>query len=562
MARAGKSNVAAALRLARRRLRNFVRPNVIVTGVPANVQADWNVPVTVRDGTTLRVNVFRPAEPGNYPVIMSAHPYGKDRIPANSRSGRAANFQYRLFPQPEPVSFSAWTNWEAPDPGVWVPRGYVVVNADLRGGGTSEGTGDLFSDQEAEDYYDLIEWAAVQPWSNGRVGLDGVSYLCISQYKVAALAPPHLAAICPWEGFSDLYRDFARPGGSREDGFSIVWSKGTARFARLRDNFRREIRERPERDEWYRSKTPDIDRIQVPMLICASFSDHSLHSRGSFELYRRAASPLKWLYTHRGGKWSTYYSQRATAARIGFFDRFLKDAANGWDQRPAVHLEIYDDGPDPVATVQENVWPPADLDWRPLWLDAGAMALGETPPAAQSGAAFSTGGVIRFQWPVPRDMDIIGPMALRLWIEAKEASDPVFFAGIRKFRGSAEVTFEGSFGFSGDMVSKGWQRAAHRELDAPLTTAEQPVHTHARPEPLTQGEIVPIDIALRQHATRFLKGDVLQIDVRADWHYPRNPLFGQFPTFYQASPRGSWALLSGGAHDSHLLFGSRDITLT
>ena len=437
------------------------------------------MPVKVRDGTTLRVNVFRPTEPGTYPVIMSAHPYGKDRIPARSRSGRTAQPQYRMFPQPEPVSFSEWTSWEAPDPGVWVPRGYVVVNADLRGGGTSEGTGDLFSDEEAQDYHDLIEWAGVQPWSNGRVGLDGVSYLCMSQYKVAALNPPHLAAICPWEGFSDLYRDFGRPGGSREDGFTIVWSKGTSKIARLRGDLRREVRERTERDEWYRSKTPNLERIKVPMLVCGSFSDHSLHSRGSFELFRRAASTQKWLYTHRGGKWSTYYSERATAARIGFFDRFLKGEANGWDQRPSVHLEIHDSGPNPAAVVQEDAWPPGNLDWRPLWLDARDMALGVASPAAQSQAALSSRSGLRFQWSVPEDMDIIGPMALRLWIKAQDASDPVFFAGIRKFRAGAEVTFEGSFGFSGDMVSKGWQRAAHREIDAHLSIR------HSRSIPMT-----------------------------------------------------------------------------
>jgi len=306
------AKITTAVCLAGRRLRTFVHPNVIVGKVPPNVHADRNLPVKVRDGTTLRVNVF-PSEPGTYPVIMSAHPYDKDRIPARSRSGRAENLHYRLFPQPEPVSFSEWTSWEAPDPGVWVPRGYVVVNADLRGGGTSEGTGDVFSDEEAQDYYDLIEWAGVQPWSNGRVGLDGVSYLCMSQYKVAALNPSHLAAVCPWESFSDLYRDFTRPGGSREDGFSIVWSKGTKNIARLRGDICQEICARPERDEWYRSKTPNIERIEVPMLVCASFSDHSLHSRGSFEVFRRAASPQKWLYTHRSGKWSTYYSQRATA---------------------------------------------------------------------------------------------------------------------------------------------------------------------------------------------------------------------------------------------------------
>ena len=211
------------------RIRTFLRPQVTITPIPAGMAADWDVPVTVRDGTTLRVNVFRPAAAGIHPVILSAHPYGKDRIPARTRSGRGVNFQYRLFPQPDPISLSEWTGWEAPDPAQWVPRGYVVINADQRGGGTSEGRAELFSDQEAEDYYDLIEWAGTQAWSNGRVGLDGVSYLAISQYKVAALHPPHLAAICPWEGFSDLYRDFARPGGAREDGFSIVWSGRAAR---------------------------------------------------------------------------------------------------------------------------------------------------------------------------------------------------------------------------------------------------------------------------------------------------------------------------------------------
>jgi hypothetical protein len=553
---------AAAVRLAGRRLRTAIHPAVVVGKVPPNVRVDWDLPIKVRDGTTLRVNVFRPTEPGTYPVIMSAHPYGKDRIPARSRNGNAANPQYRLFPQPEPVLLSEWTSWEAPDPGVWVPRGYVVVNADLRGGGTSEGTGDLLSDEEAQDYYELIEWAGVQPWSNGRVGLDGVSYLCISQYKVAALNPPHLAAICPWEGFSDLYRDFVRPGGSREDGFSVIWSKGTSKVARLRGDLRQEIRARTERDDWYRSRTPNIDAIQVPMLVCASFSDHSLHSRGSFELFRRAASAKKWLYTHRGGKWSTYYSPQATAARIAFFDRFLKEAANGWDQRPAVHLEIHDGGPDPVAIIEETAWPPDDLHWRPLRLDARNGVLGEERPAVQSQATYSTGGTLRFRWSVPEDMDIIGPMAVRLWIKAQDASDPVLFAGIRKFRAGAEVTFEGSYGFSGDIVSKGWQRVAHRELDERLSTPAQPVHTHVRAEPLAAGEVVQVDIALRQHATRFLKGDILQLDLRGNWHFPRDPLFGQFPAFYARSPKGSWVLLSGGEYDSHLLLGSRAISVT
>lgn len=550
--------------LAFRRIRNAIRPKVNVYKMPAGIHADWNVPVKVRDGTTLRVNVFRPEGGLPAPVIMSAHPYGKDKIPARTRSGRGLNLQYRLFPQPHPIEISEWTSWEAPDPGVWVPQGYAVVNVDLRGGGTSEGIGDLFSDQEALDYYDVIEWAGTQSWSSGRIGLNGVSYLAISEYKVAVLHPPHLAAICPWEGFSDLYRDFARPGGVREDGFTIIWDKGIRRGVRVHTQFRKEIVDRPERDEWYESTVPDLARIEVPVLVCGSFSDHSLHTQGSFEVFRRAGSLHKSLYTHRDGKWCAFYGKEATAARGRFFDYTLKGLDNGWDREPAVRLAIHDVGPEPVAVVHEEHWPPSDLQWRSLALDASRQNLVEGPTAeSATSISFDTHrGTAQFAWTVPEDIDIIGPMALRLHIEVQGADDVFLFAGVRKFRAGNEMCFEGSFGFSGDMVSKGWQRAAHRALDKELSSLSQPVHTHRIAQPLHEGEIVPVDVAMRPHATRFLKGDVLRLDVRGRWHYPRDPLRGQFPAAYQRSPNARCVLHIGGAFDARLLIGSRPVSMT
>jgi predicted acyl esterase len=175
--------------------------------------------VTVRDGTTLRVNVVLPAGQGPFPVLLSAHPYGKDNLPRRHRTGYRVSVQYRMLRQPGRVRFSSLTGWEAPDPAWWAAQGYAVANCDLRGAGTSEGTCAIWSDQEGEDVHDLIEWAGAQPWSTGAVGMLGVSYLAISQWKAAALAPPSLKAICPWEGFTDAYRDLASPGGIREDGF-------------------------------------------------------------------------------------------------------------------------------------------------------------------------------------------------------------------------------------------------------------------------------------------------------------------------------------------------------
>jgi len=543
-----------------RRLKNAFRPNVTVVKMPSGVVAYWNVPVRVRDGTILRANVFRPEDGVPVPAIASAHPYGKDKIPAHTRNGRGLDFQYRLFPQPHAIELSEWTSWEAPDPGVWVPLGYAVVNIDVRGAGTSEGVAEILSDQEALDYYDVIEWIGTQSWCSGRVGLNGVSYLAISQYKVAALRPPHLAAICPWEGFTDIYRDFARPGGVREDGFTKIWDFGIRHGTRTNERIRQEIVDRPERDEWYKATVPDLEKIEVPVLVCASFSDHSLHSRGSFEVFRRVGSRLKSLYTHRDGKWCAFYGQEPTAVRRRFFDHTLKQLDNGWDTEAPVRLAIYDRGAEPVAVMGEQQWPPHDLQPRTLTLNSGQKTLTENAPVQPAAeTSFKTPrGSVRFTWIVPEDMDTIGPMALRLHVELRGVQDVFLFAGVRKFRKSAEANFEGTFGFSGDMVSKGWQRAAHRELDA-LSTPLQPLHTHRLAEPLQPGEIIPVEIALQPHATRFLKGDVLCVDVQGRWFFPRNPFFGQFPTTYQRSPKGVCVLHTGGVFDAQLRLGTRAV---
>lgn len=539
--------------MALRRITNARHPGVTITPAPEPVIADWDVAVPVSDGTILRLNVFRPLTDEPVPVIMSAHPYGKDRIPT-----RRMNTQYRAFPQPHPIRFSEWTGWEAPDPAAWVARGYAVINADLRGAGTSDGVGELLSRQENQDYHDLIEWAGTQPWSNGRVGLLGVSYLAMSQYGAATTHPPHLAAICPWEGLTDVYRDLAYPGGVREDGFTIMWSAMTARAARMTQKVRPQFVARPELDEWYAAHTPELDRIEVPMLVCGSFSDHNLHTRGSFEAFRRVSSPQRWLYTHRDGKWSHFYSADAVAAQHAFFEHFLKGAENGWEHTAPVRLAIHDEGPDPVAVVGEPSWPPPDLAWTTLYLDGADGRLVEKPSATTGTTTFDLkDGTVSLAWRADQDMDLIGPAALRLWVSLEGNSDAHLFIGVRKFRHGRECLFEGSYGFGFDMVTRGWQRVAHRALDHTLSTPWQPVHTHREPQPVAPGEIVAVDIALRPHATRFRAGDTLRMDIRGSWHFPRNPLTGQFPAGYHRSPAGRCTIHAGGQYPSGLLVGMR-----
>jgi predicted acyl esterase len=535
------------------RIRHLIAPPVRILAPPAGVRFERDVAVRVRDGTILRVNVFRPAAAGRYPVVMCAHPYGKDRLPRRTPLGYLPSFQYRLMNQTAPVRFSAWTSWEAPDPAFWATRGYAVVNCDLRGFGRSDGEGRLISDQEAEDYYDLIEWAAAQPWSSGRVGLNGVSYLALSQWKVAALQPPHLAAICPWEGFSDLYRDFARPGGVREDGFLPLFSAVVRRGGRTPDNLRREQEDRPLWDDWWAARTADLERIEAPALICASFSDHNLHSRGSFEAFRRISSRSKWIYTHRAGKWATYYSREALSAQRRFFDCFLKGEENGMHGLAPVRLEVRDTGSAVDQVRQEAAWPIPRTRWTALYLHPGG-SLREMPAAEPATVRFDTeDGRASFRWTAPGDVELTGPMALRLHVQVQGADDVSLFAGVRKLRNGRHVGFEGSYGFTRDMVTHGMQKASLRRLDATRSEPFRPVHPFTDPEPLRNGEVVPVEIELLPSATRFRRGDVLRLDVQGRWFFRRNPLRGQFPAAYEPSAPATVCLHLGGGYDARLV---------
>jgi uncharacterized protein len=539
-----------AARYAVRRLPGLLRPLVRVDEPPAgSLSVQRDLPVVVRDGTTLRVNVFLPAGGGPVPVLLSAHPYGKDNLPRRRRRGYRVSFQYRVLRQPGIVRFSSLTGWEAPDPAWWTAQGYAVVNCDLRGAGTSEGTAGLLSDQEGEDVHDLIEWAAAQPWSSGAVGLLGVSYLAISQWKAAALRPPSLRAICPWEGFTDAYRDLMRPGGIREDGFLRIWSL-VLRRVRQRYRLVDEQRRRPLLDAWWRGLVPALEQITVPALICGSFSDNNLHSRGSFRGWEGVSSSDRFLYTHRGGKWVTFYAPEARAVQLRFFDRYLR--GHDVPAPPPIRLEVRERR-DVVAGVREEErWPLDRTEWTPLYLTAAGLAT--APPSADGQITFgmrSQGAC--WESTLPADAELTGPMALRLWVEAHDADDVDLYVGVEKWRGRRYVPFEGSYGFGRDRVTTGWLKASLRALDERRSRPFDPVPTFDHRQPLAPGEVVPVDIALGPSATRFRAGETLRLVVAGRWLWPRNPFTGQFPTAYQRGPNGACTLHWGPDRQARLL---------
>jgi predicted acyl esterase len=539
-----------ALRYALRRLPGLLRPPTDVYQPDADsLTMLRDLPVTVRDGTILRVNVVLPTGPGPFPVLLSAHPYGKDNLPRRRGAGYRVSIQYRMLRQPSTVRFSSLTGWEAPDPAWWAAQGYALVNCDLRGAGTSEGESGLLSDQEGEDVYDLIEWAGAQPWSTGAVGMIGVSYLAMSQWKAAALRPPSLKAICPWEGFTDAYRDLIRPGGIAETGFVRMW-RVSLRGVRLRYWFAQQQRRRPLRDEWWRGLVPALHAITVPALICGSLSDNNLHSRGSFRGWESIASTDRFLYTHRGGKWVTFYSPQARATQLRFFDRYLR--GRDVPAPPRIRLEVRESR-DAIASVREEEnWPLDRTNWRPLYLtDAGLAA---SPPLSAGHITFgmrSDGAC--WEWTVPADTEITGPMALRLWVEMHGADDIDLFAGVEKWRGRSYVPFEGSYGFGRDRVTTGWLKASMRSLDELSSRPFDPVPACTHRQPLAPGQVVPADIALGPSATLFRAGETLRLVVAGRWLWPGNLLTGQFPAAYQKGPKGKCTVHWGPDHQARLL---------
>jgi uncharacterized protein len=400
----------------------------------AGVIFERDVAVPMRDGVRLAANLFRHVENVPTPVIMSVTPYGKDKLP-----DRVGNFfMWIAGVRFGDIQISRYTGFEAPDPLYWVQQGYAVLQADVRGMHKSEGRAGVLTDKDAEDYYDLIEWAAAQPWCDGGVGLSGVSYLAMSQWRVAAIRPPHLKAIIPWEGVSDLYREFVFQGGIPETGFIPIWWKnrmlrGRNKKFELAEDFLAEVERHPLHDEYWRAKHAELERIEVPALVCASWSDQGLHTRGSFEAFGRIGSREKWLYTHGRKKWETYYSAEAVAAQKQFFDCYLKGRDNGWRARPRVRLEIrkayYQ-----YEVRHESHWPPGATSFRPLYLDAEAAALRLSPVSteAQRGYDAAKGrGVFAFRF--AETVELTGEAKLRLWVGTSEGDDLDLFVALKKF---------------------------------------------------------------------------------------------------------------------------------
>jgi len=257
----------------------------------------------------------------------------------------------------------------------------------------SEGTAGFLTDRDARDYAEVIGWAAAQSWCTGAVGVNGVSYLCMSQWRVAALRPPGLKAIVAWEGASDLLREFAYHGGIPETGFLPVWWKnrmlrGSHRGATMGEDFLIDARTHPLDDAYWQAKRPDLAAIDVPALVAAGWADHGLHTRGTLLAYEALRGP-KWHYIHGGRKWETYYRAESLELQRQFLDHFLKGSANGFQRRPTVTYQVRRSR-EAYQTRTATDWPPPSQQHRTLYLDAASMSLIAHSPTHPSSTTYAS----------------------------------------------------------------------------------------------------------------------------------------------------------------------------
>ncbi|KAF4982998.1 hypothetical protein F66182_17085, partial [Fusarium sp. NRRL 66182] len=178
-------------------------------------------------------------------------------------------------------TLSGLEKFEAPDPAEWVNNGYAIINIDSRGAFDSEGRMVIMGTQDAEDGYDVIEWVAKQPWCNGNVGMAGNSHLAIVQWFIAALQPPSLKAIAPWEGCGDLYREqFGRGGIYGGDLFDNLIIKYILRGRNGMESFRKMYQQHPLANAWWNDKRPDMTKINIPTYITGTWTN-TMHGMGA-----------------------------------------------------------------------------------------------------------------------------------------------------------------------------------------------------------------------------------------------------------------------------------------
>ncbi len=506
-----------------------------------------DVPVQLRDGVTVRVDLFRPNCQEQVPAILCSSIFGKRDAYVNyDMVERGCGRDDRIkVPRDQ---MSGFDQWEEPDPGYWTANHYAVVYMDPRGVGMSEGDAHYFGRQDAEDNYDVIEWLAVQPWCSGRVTMAGNSWLGITQWYAAALNPPHLTCIAPWEGHGNMYRDEYMRGGIPHQ--SVVREAMCFGNQNMED-LPAEMVANPLFNDFWQDKAADFERVTCPAYVVASYASQ-VHSNGTFEGFRRISSREKWLRVHNEQEWGDQQKAENRADLLKFFDYYMKDKKdNGWDKTPRVRLVVLDMSHEDIVGRPEESFPLARQKMRRLYLDTAACSLSERKPPMARQAGYQSDdaqGRLHFTYTFEEETEVVGYIKLHVFVSADTAHDMDLYAKVQKMDRHGHYVFsdgiEMQYGGPNAML-----RVSLRELDPETSTEDEPRQSFRHPVLLHPGEIVPVEMAFWPTGLKFHPGETLELSI-AGFDYLG--LRDGMDQVLDGVNRGVNRVHCGGVYDSYL----------
>lgn len=497
------------------------------------IEIERNVSITVRGGLKLIADVFRPRAAGRFPALLMISPY--------DRAQQSMEMVPVAFPGVDRGSL------EVGDFNFYVRRGYAFVIAQMRGTYGAEGEfGNLHPDAESiRDIADAIGWVANEPWCDGNVALNGVSYFSVVQKRAAVLKPEGLKAIFAMYGWSDGYRDAYYRGGILAHGFSTYWLNYYAKPYRFGNRMKQELGEGAYREAvvaaladpelacvpvlaealrnpdrgvnplivemllhplygpYYKQREVDFERSDaVPGFFGADWGNFGLHLAGDVRAFQSWKAPKKMVigppvYLDRPLYQYAYESLR-------WFDHWLKGVDNRIMEEAPVRAFIV--GANEWKTAQ--AWPIPGTRFTPFYLHAGGL-LSEhefwpnEPGTTYEDSPFSRGGATFTTPPMVENTEICGPIALKLF-GSTTGQEILWFASLW------HVDAQGA----ASLLTRGWLRGSQRALDPARSKPWQPYHLHTRREPLVPGEVYEFDVEMRPYGLLLKAGERLMLKVR------------------------------------------------
>lgn len=516
---------------------------------------DRDIPVKMRDGTTIYCDIFRPANTiEKIPAIIcwgSAGKGGMNNMLDHIIDGPV--FGMETDPEVKPRlgipmdATSGMQAWECPDPVYWVQYDYAVINADPRGIFNSEGDAQYFGPIDGTDIYDFVEAVAQMDWCSGKVATAGCSWYAMVQLYSASLHAPHLTCIAPLEGHGDLYNEEYVKGG-----IPIDTSMPNERsFGRGRiENLFAMVDKCPMMNEYWDSKCADVEHIELPVYMVGSISGH-IHAHGALEAFQHIKSTQKWMRIHKTQEWVDLWDDSKQDDLRLFFDYYLKGIKNGWENTAKFRYSVLDFEGDAEELIPSQSFPPEGHMVSQYYLNTAVGILQAEKPIDISCASYNSEAeeLLGFDLKVTKEMLSVGYFKAKLWVAASDADDMDLFVRVTQVSKDGNIPYHDAcfYKYTGP---DGRLRVSHRKLNLAKSTFERPVHDHRERELLHPGEIVPVEIELWPTAMRWHPGQILRLTVGGYDYCPYPP--GDRPRC-KPSNRGRHIIYSGGQYDSYLL---------